>query len=109
MLRNVRLNLVQRQNRQISICTRASYRVTEREFCANLFLHFCDEWGVTLNLKRHDDDAAQQTAKEACDPLRTILRPEQNTIAFPNPAGFQFARELISHFRDSFIRPTRRS
>ena len=52
---------------------------------------------------RHDDDAAEQTAPEGDDPLRTVLAPEDDLVAFPEPQLVQAGGEAACGAPDLFV------
>src|SRR6266550_7169006 len=109
MVRNQRTKFLECDNRKVQIRWRARQRIKERELCLDLRLHAGDESRIALQVKRDNDGAAQQTTKETRDPFRAVLRPQQDTISFLDPARFQLARELKGGHSNPFVRPTRNS
>ena len=48
----------------------------------------------------HDDDTAQQTPPQGDDPLRTVLAPEDNPVAFSQAECMQAGRDAACGARD---------
>src|SRR5882762_7278640 len=109
MVRNQRTKFVKFDNRKVQIRWRVRQRIEERELCLDLRLHARDKSRIALQVKRHNDGAAQQTSKETRNPFRTVLSPQQDKISFLDPARFQLARESKGSHRNPFVRPTRNS
>ena len=57
-------------------------------------------------IDRHDDDADEQTTPERDDPLRTVLAPDDNFVAFPESQLVQACGESVGRAADIVVRVT---
>ena len=62
------------------------------------------EIGRGAVVDRHDDDAAQQARPERDDPLRPVLAPEDNFVAFAQAERVQARRQPARRARDLGVR-----
>src|SRR5262245_12826061 len=68
--------------------------VGKQEFCGDLLLHALDKIRRRLQVERHYNSAAQQTSIERRDPFRTILGPEEHSVADADLTRFKFTSKL---------------
>src|SRR5437867_3285543 len=86
--------LFKHQPRESQIRMAQSVAAVEDQLRFNLLLYARREFGRAFKIERHNDDASQETAKEASHPFGAAFRPKQDPVAFQNIASFELAREL---------------
>jgi hypothetical protein len=79
MLCDVVRQLTQRQARKIQL---GLWFVCQQQFRGNLLLDSGCEIRRALQIEWYCDSAAQQATVKSCDPLGTVLAPEEHTVAF---------------------------
>src|SRR5262249_26451588 len=88
-------NLVDGQHGNVETTGHVRIGISNQKTRIDLLLDACDKSLIALQVKGHDDDAAQQAAKETRYPLSTVLRAQQHALTFADAARFQLACELI--------------